>query len=137
VPPEALARQAEKKKGEKFLDRTPEPQPVPWLSEADLDYYTMEFERAGFRGGLNRYRNMDRDWEQLPELANAKVQQPALFVAGDRDGVVAFTSVEGMKANVPNLRELVMLPGAGHWTQQERPAEVNAEMIDFLKGLDS
>jgi pimeloyl-ACP methyl ester carboxylesterase len=137
VPPEDLAPQGEKKKGEKFLDRMPEPQPVPWLSDEDLDYYTKEFERAGFRGGLNRYRNMDRDWEQLPELANAKVQQPALFIAGDRDGVVAFTSVEGMKANVPNLSKLVMLPGAGHWTQQERPAEVNAEMIEFLKGLES
>jgi pimeloyl-ACP methyl ester carboxylesterase len=63
------------------------------------------------------------------------VQQPALFIAGERDGVIAFTSLDGMKANVPNLRKVVTLPGCGHWTQQERPAEVNAELIEFLHGL--
>ncbi len=78
---------------------------------------------------------MDRDWEQLPELADAKVQQPALFIAGERDGVMAFTSTDPMKAAVPNLKDLITLPGCGHWTQQERPAEVNEALIGFLKGL--
>ncbi len=135
VPVEALAAQGAKKKGDTFLDGMPEPEPMPWLTGDEIDYYTKEFERTGFRGGLNRYRNMDRDWEELPQLAGAKVQQAALFIAGDRDGVIAFTSTEPMKANVPDLRKLVMLPGCGHWTQQERPAEVNAEMIEFLRGL--
>ena len=94
-----------------------------------------EFERTGFRGGLNRYRNMDRDWEELPQLAGAKIQQPSLFIAGERDPVIAFTSIDAMKENVPNLRNVVMLPGCGHWTQQERPTEVNAALIEFLKGL--
>ncbi len=79
-----------KPKDAKFLDGLPEPEKLPpWLTEADLDYFVSEFERTGFRGGLNRYRNMDRDWEELPQLAGAKVQQPALFIAGERDGVIA------------------------------------------------
>ncbi len=78
---------------------------------------------------------MDRDWEQLAHLADAKVQQPALFIAGDRDGVLAFTSIDAMKANVPNLRKAVILPGCGHWTQQERPAEVNSALVEFFRGL--
>lgn len=126
----------QKPAGAKLLDGMADPEELPdWLSESDLDYYAREFERTGFRGGLNLYRNLDRDWEELPHLANAKVEQPALFIAGDRDGVLAFTSLEPMKANVPNLRKVVILPGCGHWTQQERPAEVNAELIDFLDGL--
>ena len=113
-----------KPKDAKFLEGMPEPKQLPsWLTEADLDHYTHEFERTGFRGGLNRYRNMDRDWEQLSQLADAKVKQPALFIAGDGDGVLTFTGVDGMKADVPNLRKVVMLPGCGHWTQQERPPE--------------
>lgn len=121
-----------------FLFGLPEPKALPaWLTQADLDYYTAELERTGFRGGLNRYRNMDRDWEELPELAGAKVTQPALFIAGDRDGVIARNpaGIENMKALVPNLRDVVLLPGAGHWTQQERPREVNEALIGFLKGL--
>jgi pimeloyl-ACP methyl ester carboxylesterase len=119
-----------------FLDGMPEPEELPpWLKEEDLDYLVGEFRRTGFRGGLNRYRNMDRDWEELPHLADAKVQQPALFIAGDRDTVRGFTNIEAMKANVPNLRGVVMLPGCGHWTQQERPEEVNAQLISFLRGV--
>ncbi len=126
-----------KPKDAKFLDGMPEVKPMAWLTEEDLDYYTSELQRTGFRGGLNRYRNMDRDWEELAHLENAKVQQPALFITGDRDGVIRMNpnGIEQMKALVPNLRDVVMLPGAGHWTQQERPAEVNAAMIKFLKGL--
>ncbi len=127
---------SQKPKDAKLLEGMPEPKQLPsWLTEADLDYYTHEFERTGFRGGLNRYRNMDRDWEQLPQLAGAKVQQPALFIAGDRDLVLSFTGVDVMKANVPNLRDVMMLSGCGHWTQQERPAEVNAALIQFLREL--
>lgn len=127
-----------KKKDSKFLEGMPEPESLPsWLTEDDIAYFASEFARTGFRGGLNRYRNMDRDWEELPQLEGAKVQQPALFIYGDRDGVIAMNPAgpEAMKQNVPNLRGLVKLPGAGHWTQQERPDEVNAAMIDFLKGL--
>jgi pimeloyl-ACP methyl ester carboxylesterase len=125
---------AKKAKDAEFLDGMQEPERLPsWLTESDLDYFTGEFERTGFRGGLNRYRNMDRDWEELPQLAGAKVQQPALFITGDRDLVLTFTSMDAMKANVPNLRKVLTLPGCGHWTQQERPSEVNAALVEFLR----
>ncbi len=125
-----------KKKGEKFLDGMENPAELPaWLTDADLDFYASEFQRAGFRGGLNRYRNMDRDWEELPELADAKIQQPALFLAGEKDGVIKMANPEGMKAHVPNLQMPAFIPNCGHWTQQEKPAEVNAALIEFLKGL--
>ena len=135
--PEGAAMPA-KKKGAGFLEGMPEPDlPLPWFTEADLDYFVGEFERTGFRGGLNRYRNMDRDWEQLPQLAGAKVQQPALFIAGERGPMAssAFFDLDPMREHVPNLRDVVMLPGCGHWAQQERPAEVSAALIKFIKGL--
>ena len=125
---------AQKPKDAKLLDGMPEPTELPsWLREEDLDYYVGEFERTGFRGGLNRYRDMDRDWEELSQLADAKVEQPALFVVGDRDAVLTFTSIDAMKASVPNLRKVLTLPGCGHWTQQERPAQVNGLLIEFLR----
>jgi pimeloyl-ACP methyl ester carboxylesterase len=125
-----------KPKTAKFLDGLPDPRTLPsWLTEADLDYFTSEFRRVGFRGGLNWYRNIDRNWELTAGLAEAKVTQPALFIAGERDGVLAMIPVDAMRPLVPDLRRLVMLPGCGHWTQQERPGEVNAALIEFLKAL--
>ena len=124
---------ASKPKDAKLLDGMPECEQFPeWLTEADLAYYAAEFERTGFRGGINRYRNMDRDWEELAHLEGAKVQQPALFIAGDGDPVLGFTRMDAMKTHVPGLRKVVMLPGCGHWAQQERPSEVNQELIEFL-----
>jgi pimeloyl-ACP methyl ester carboxylesterase len=112
----------------------------PWLSEADVAYYAGEFARAGFRGGLNWYRNIDRSWELMAPFAGLQVKVPALYVAGDRDLVVAFPGMDKLIPNlamfVPNLRKTIMLPGCGHWTQQERAPEVNAAMIDFLRSLD-
>jgi epoxide hydrolase A/B len=110
-----------------------------WLSERDIDFYAGEFRRTGFRGALNWYRNIDRNWELLAPFAGAPVTVPALYVAGDRDMVVAFPGMDQLLANlkrfVPGLHKTVMLPGCGHWTQQERPAEVNAALIEFLGGL--
>jgi pimeloyl-ACP methyl ester carboxylesterase len=134
----AVGTFAGKPKTQGLLDGMADPPTLPpWLTDADLDYYGAQFAKSGFRGGINRYRNMDRDWEELPQLADAKITQPALFIAGAKDGVIAMnpSSIDTMKALVPDLRDVVMLPGAGHWTQQERPAEVNAAMISFLKGL--
>jgi pimeloyl-ACP methyl ester carboxylesterase len=111
-----------------------------WLTEADVDFYAGEFKRSGFRGGLNWYRNIDRNWELLAPWSGAKVTVPALYMAGDRDLVVAFKGMDQLlpafKQWVPKLADTVMLPGCGHWTQQERPAEVNAAMIRFLNTLD-
>ena len=123
-----------------FLGGMPSPATLPaWLSEADVDFYTGEFARTGFRGGLNWYRNIDRNWELMAPFAEAKIAVPALYIAGDRDLVVAFRGMDqviaGLAHNVPNLRATIMLPGCGHWTQQERASEVNAAMIDFLRRL--
>ena len=89
---------------------------------------------------MNWYRNIDRSWELMAPFAGLQVKVPALYIAGDRDLVVAFPGMDKLIANltmfVPNLRETIMLPGCGHWTQQERAPEVNAAMIDFLRSLD-
>jgi pimeloyl-ACP methyl ester carboxylesterase len=127
-------------RGGGFLTRFPSPTALPaWLSEADIDFYVGEFQRTGFRGGLNWYRNIDRNWELLAPFAGAKVIVPALYMAGDRDPVVAFPGMDRAIANlakdVPQLRSKIMLPGCGHWTQQERASEVNAAVIDFLSQL--
>jgi pimeloyl-ACP methyl ester carboxylesterase len=123
-----------------FLDHTNDPATLPpWLDERDVDFYTGEFQRTGFRGGLNWYRNIDLNWELLAPYAGAKVVAPALYVAGDRDLVVTFRGMDqlipALAQHVPNLRRTIMLPGCGHWTQQERAGEVNAAMIEFLKSL--
>ncbi len=124
----------------KFLEGVNDPGPDwnTWLSPADLDYYVAEFTRTGFRGGLNWYRNVDRTWEYMAALHGAKVTVPAFFMAGSRDGVIAMNpqAVADLKKSVPNLRGQIILDGVGHWTQQERPDEVNAAIIGFIKGLD-
>jgi epoxide hydrolase A/B len=111
----------------------------PWLAEADVDFYAGEFERGGYRGGLNWYRNMDRNWELMAPFAGARVAIPALYLVGDRDLVLHFRGMDQLVANlssfVPKLQETILLPGCGHWTQQERASEVNAAMIDFLRRL--
>lgn len=123
-----------------FLNPVEAPTPLPgWLQESDLDVFAAQFRQAGFRGGLNWYRNIDRNWELLAPWAGARITVPALYVAGDRDLVVAFQGMDqllpALRQHIPQLRDIVMLPGCGHWTQQERPAEVNTAMIAFLKSL--
>ena len=127
-------------RGGGFLVPMDAPGALPaWLNEADVDDYAGEFARSGFRGGLNWYRNIDRNWELLAAWAGAKVTVPALYVAGDRDLVVAFRGMDrllpALKQFIPGLRQQIMLPGCGHWTQQERPAEVNRAMLEFLRAL--
>jgi len=111
----------------------------PWLGEGDVDFYGTEFRRSGFRGALNYYRNIDRNWELQGSLAGATVTIPALYVAGDHDFIVAAPGADQLLANlktfVPALQKIQMIPGCGHWTQQERPNEVNAAIIDFLRSL--
>ena len=104
-----------------------------------VDFYATEFTRTGFRSGLNWYRNIDRNWELLAPLSGAKVGVPALYVAGERDIVLDFPGmrqrIPEMARLVPQLRQAIILPGCGHWTQQERASEVNAAMIEFVRGL--
>jgi len=118
--------------------RTPIPLP-PWLSEADVDFYAGEFRRSGFRGPLNYYRNVDRNWELMAAFTDVKVEVPALYIAGDHDMVLAAPGtaehLKKLKQFVPDLRNIQMLAGCGHWTQQERPDEVSAAIIDFARNL--
>jgi epoxide hydrolase A/B len=105
----------------------------PWCSEEDLDYYVGEFTRSGFRGPLNYYRNHDLTWE-LTGGAPETISQPAMFLAGDRDGVIvmAAEALKKMPERVPDLRINELIPGVGHWTQQEAPDEVNNAIVRFL-----
>ncbi len=126
--------------GGTLLGNTADTETLPaWLSEADLDYYAGEFARAGFRGGLNWYRNLRRNWELGGPWRGQPIRQPSLFVAGGRDGVLRFpaakSQLEAYPNTLPGLRGSHILEGAGHWVQQERAGEVNKLLIDFLKGL--
>jgi pimeloyl-ACP methyl ester carboxylesterase len=111
----------------------------PWLTEADIEVYVQQFDRTGYRGGLNWYRNIDRNWQLTAPFAGLKIKVPALFIAGDRDLVLAFRGMEqvisALPKNVPKLQKTLILPGCGHWTPQERPQETNEAMLEFLRGL--
>lgn len=127
------------KPGEGFLGNVAMAEALPdWLADADIDFYTREFERTGFSGGLNWYRNIDRNWELTAPWSAATVTPPALYVVGDRDVVYHFPGagpqmLTNLSRFVPNLKEAVLLEGCGHWTQQERPDEVNRLLLDFLR----
>ena len=126
--------------GGTLLGNTAYPDKLPgWLSEADLDYYAAEFARAGFRGGLSWYRNLRRNWELGGPWRGQPIRQHSQFIAGSRDGVLRFpaakSQLEAYPKTLPGLRGSHILEGAGHWVQQERAAEVNKLLVDFLKGL--
>jgi pimeloyl-ACP methyl ester carboxylesterase len=126
--------------GGTLLANTVDPAVLPaWLSDADLDYYAAEFARAGFRGGLNWYRNLRRNWELSGPWRGQPIRQPSQFIAGSRDGVLRFpaakSQLEAYPTTLPGLRGSHILDGAGHWVQQERAADVNRLLIEFLKGL--
>lgn len=124
----------EKSAGTGMLEGMPNPDPLPaWFSEADLDYYTQELGRTGFRGGLNWYRNMDSDWHNLPQIGTTGIPQPVSYIGGRRDPTVIYAPFDPMIAAVPKLRRMVFLETAGHWLHQERPTEVNQELIEFLQ----
>ncbi|MEH6759449.1 MAG: alpha/beta hydrolase [Parasphingorhabdus sp.] len=124
----------------KLLDEIdPVPTPMPtWFSEEDAAYYITEFERTGFRGALNRYRNFDRDFALYNSLPSYVIEQPALFIGGTEDpALVMFPSdpTEAMKPVFRDLRGAHMLDGIGHWTQQEAPDQVNRLLLSWLADL--
>jgi pimeloyl-ACP methyl ester carboxylesterase len=125
-----------------FLQGPGAPATLPsWISESDIDYYGDEFRRTSFRGALNYYRNIDRNWEITGATAGLQVSIPALYIVGDRDFLLSFPGTDQLLANqktlVPGLRKIEMLAGCGHWTQQERPNEVNAALVEFIRALPS
>jgi pimeloyl-ACP methyl ester carboxylesterase len=124
--------------GKGFLGEARADRPLPdWLSEADLTHFSESYRKSGFRGGLNWYRNLDRNWELTAPWQGAQIHQPSLFIAGSKDsvitGLIGGKRVADMERVLPNLTRKLIIGGAGHWIQQERAAEVNAALIAFLK----
>jgi pimeloyl-ACP methyl ester carboxylesterase len=119
-----------------FLDAAQEPADLPpWLTQHDIDIYVRQYAVSGFTGPLNWYRNLDLNWALTAAWQHARIDVPALFVAGDRDPVLGFVSADEIGAVLPKLTASVILPGCGHWTQQERPVEVSDAIIGFLREL--
>ncbi|MFC4942322.1 alpha/beta fold hydrolase [Pseudonocardia sp. GCM10023141] len=124
-----------------FLTNSPEPAGMPdWLTAEDVAVYVDEYATNGFTGGLNWYRNLDRNWELTGAWNHATITPPALFMAGDVDPVVAGVPFDDLVAtvrrSVSDLRTATQLPGCGHWTQQERPTEVNEALLGFIRSLN-
>ncbi|WP_333769653.1 alpha/beta fold hydrolase [Streptomyces sp. IBSBF 2435] len=124
-------------RGGRLRDRLPTGPRPGWLGEDDLDFYAGEFERTGLSGALNRYRNMDRDWEDLAAFDGAPITQPSLFAGGSLDASTTWLAdaIEAYPRTLPGLVSSHILDGCGHWIQQERPAEVNRLLTDWLAGL--
>ena len=120
-----------------MLNTSGNPTVLPaWISEEEIDLFAAEFARTGFRGGLNWYRNIDRNWELLAAYSGASIRQPTLFLWGEQDPVSELAGmgklIERMQQFVPNLQKR-SFPGCGHWVQQERAQEVNAAILAFLR----
>ena len=133
-PPASLFVDADKG----FLGDTRADRPLPdWLSETDLAFFVDTYGQTGFRGGLNWYRNIDRNWELTAPWQDAQIHQPSLFIAGAQDsvitGLIGTKRVTELERVLPNLKAKLIIDGAGHWIQQERPTEVNAALVAFLR----
>ena len=120
-----------------FLTAMAAPAALPeWISEHELAVFVEQFTASGFTGPINWYRNLDRNWELTAAWQDAPITPPSLYISGERDIVRTFYALDdAARAIVPNLRGVVDVPDCGHWTQQERPAVVNAALLDFLRTL--
>lgn len=124
--------------GGTIRERFPVAEELPeWLSGEDMDFYAALFEYTGFRGALNRYRNVDRDWMDLQPWRNRPIEVPALFIGGEKDGPTIWgaRAIERHPSTMPNIRGSHIIPGCGHWVQQERPKETNELLLEWLSGL--
>jgi pimeloyl-ACP methyl ester carboxylesterase len=119
-----------------LIERIPEPDGLPsWISADELDHYVAEFSRTGFTGGLNWYRNMDRNWEIQGNLTSAAITMPAMFIAGTDDLVLGFMRPDRAKEVITGPYREELIDGAGHWLQQECPDQINELLLDFLSSL--
>jgi len=124
------------KPGQGFLADTTIPEQMPsWLTNDDISYFVESYKQSGYRGGLNWYRNIDRNWEFSGAWEGLMIRQPALFIAGSEDGVIKFMAkaLERLPTTVPGLKNTLVLPDSGHWIQQQRPDQVNAAILEFLR----
>lgn len=125
-------------RGETFIQQLPAPATLPgWITEDDIRIWVAELARNGIRGGLNWYRNLDATPAILAPFLGSAIRQPALYLAGEHDLIGGNTAkaLDRLRAEVPGLRDVRIYPGAGHWLPQERPDEVNAALLDFLRSL--
>lgn len=121
-----------------FLGNARADRPLPrWLTEAELAHFVAAYQKSGFRGGLNWYRNIDRNWELTAPWQGAQITQPSLFIAGAKDavitGLIGAKRVADLERVLPKLKRKLIIDGAGHWIQQERADQVNAALISFLQ----
>lgn len=121
-----------------LLGALPEPSSLPeWLEPTALDAIVSSYRESGFRGGLNYYRNLDRNWQLLAAFADTPVAVPAAFLIGERDPGLTIPGmreiISSMPRLVPNLELSRIVPEAGHWLQQERAVEVNTELMRFVR----
>jgi pimeloyl-ACP methyl ester carboxylesterase len=121
---------------EGFIERLPEPDGLPaWITADEFEHYATTFGRTGFTGGLNWYRNFDRNWELVGAAPASTIDVPTLFVAGTADPVVGFTPRDRVTDLVTGPYREVLIDGAGPWLQQERPDAVNAALLEFIAAL--
>lgn len=109
-----------------------EPRGEPLLDADEIEAYARAFEKNGFRGGINWYRNVDRNAERFPGVGTQTLDVPCLMICGERDPVLPPALAAGMEERIPDL-ETHVLPDCGHWTQQERPAEFNRCVLTWLR----
>ena len=124
--------------GAKLRDAFVYPEKMPaWFTEADLDFYTNEFERAGFAGGLAFYHNVDASWEFLGSVANRPLTPPSFFIGGQYDVGTMWgaEALDRAREKLTDFRGSHVIPGSGHWVQQEAPAETNRLLLEFLRQL--
>lgn len=124
-------------RGGTLRERFPAGSRPAWLGEDELDIYAGAFERTGLSGALARYRNMDRDWEDLAGFEGAPLTQPSLFVGGGLDASTTWMAdaIAAFPTTLPGLISSHILDGCGHWIQQERPEEINRLLTDWLASL--
>ncbi len=125
-----------------WIDRLGAPKGLPdWLSESDLDYFVSQFEKADFRGGINYYRNFHRNWEITENLKDANVTIPTLFIAGEKDLVIARATADKLTQTMSRVTEdlkgVLLIPEIGHWVQQEAPNRTNEAILEFLREIQT